>query len=330
MNFKTVITLFSLILMAQPITAFASNDLNDSIKINTVKEDVYDNKNYNAESYFEFIVPELPEAITAEAEITAMSQEEIDKKVNSFTKEFNNKLDKDIRDKGEKDLNTYRIDNNSAQGIAANDDHDKYYNELRKGNFIEGILDIEEGLSNSQIAKIGVTHANTARSAALKRYPNNLMLADGFRHFTWNYLAARDVGAVATRTATINHEWGILLLTPATNYYSERYNYYKGKNNNAPGNAALIDTTAYLPELKQNLVLLSKNDYSFFKGYFKKSNIMDLHNNCYGRSYAASNKPDGFDKVYSMAREKQQIILSEASVTDHNYQYVWKNNWYTY
>jgi len=327
---KLKLTLSILSIFAACTTFHAAAADNDVLESRSVTVDTYNTEDYDIDSYYEFINPDIQMTLTSKEEVPAMSESEIEQKITTIKEDFNRSLTEQIKTSAENNLNNYLQADNNQKSITAADDRDKYYNELRKGNFIESILDIDEEMTDSQIYKVGVKHANTARSAALKRYPNDIMLADGFRHFTWNYLAARDVGAKATRTATINHEWGILLITPSTKYFQERYEYYKSKNHKSPGNAALIDTTAYLPTLKRNVVLLSENNYSFFKGFFKKSNIMDLHNNCYGRAYASSNKADGFDKVYSIARNKKQIILSEASVTDGNYQYVWKNKWYTY
>ncbi|MEX1030030.1 MAG: hypothetical protein WDZ91_08305 [Paenibacillaceae bacterium] len=41
------------------------------------------------------------------------------------------------------------------------DDYGEFLNELGQGNFIEGILDLDEGLSTLEIFAVGVTHANT-------------------------------------------------------------------------------------------------------------------------------------------------------------------------
>ncbi|SEM24756.1 hypothetical protein SAMN04488688_110158 [Paenibacillus sp. cl141a] len=222
-------------------------------------------------------------------------------------------------------MNIYNKDIN----ILVND-YDQYYNELRKGNYIEGVLDRDEGLSATDIAKIGLTHANKARDEALKKYPNSsdVMLRDAYRHFTWNYLSTKDVGAIKTRTATINHEWGLVLLNPVINYYNNRYNYYVGNGSGAAGYDAFIDTTLYIPNLKFQLILVCQANIDTFKGFFDNANIMDLHNNVYGRAYAASH-PSGYDSAFTSAKNAGDLILSESSVTNWNYTYVWQNNWWT-
>ncbi|RXZ80524.1 hypothetical protein EBB07_18415 [Paenibacillaceae bacterium] len=139
---------------------------------------------------------------------------------------------------------------------------------------------------------IGVTHANAARNAALAKYPNDAMMRDAYRHFTWNYLSTKDVGALKTRTATINHEWGITILSPITNYFNNRYSYYVGQNSSAPGYNAFIDTTVYIPSFKLQMILLCKGNINTFRAFFDDANIMDFHNNVYGRAYAASH-PSG-------------------------------------
>lgn len=67
--------------------------------------------------------------------------------------------------------------------------YDQNKAKLRAANFMEGVLDLDEGLTSTEIYKIGVTYANQARDAALKEFPSNVMLQDAFRHFSWNYIS---------------------------------------------------------------------------------------------------------------------------------------------
>lgn len=218
---------------------------------------------------------------------------------------------------------------NSSHAIILND-YDEYLNELRKGNFIEGILDVDEGLSALEIFAVGVTHANEARDAALDKYPNDVMLRDAYRHFAWNYLSTQDIGQYKTRTATINHEWGIILLDPITNYYTNQYNYYVANNDPDAASKAFADAVLYIPILKYQLVILCQNSFSFFSSLFDESNIMDLHNNCYGRAYAVTHPDEGYDTSFQLAVQNDELILDENDVGNSEYQFVWQNEWYTY
>ena len=55
---------------------------------------------------------------------------------------------------------------------------------------------------------------------------------------------AKNISTQIARTAGNNHEWGIALLTPMTNYYTDQYNDYvnSGYNDNNAASNALADT----------------------------------------------------------------------------------------
>lgn len=204
---------------------------------------------------------------------------------------------------------------------------------LRGGNFIETILNYDEGLSNTDVTRI-VNHSVTAKSLASKAYPNNAMKQDALRHFAWNFLAARNsnVGAYKTRTATINHEWGLIVLNPALKEYDSRYTTYRksGYSEDNASTKALSDTVMFMPNFKKQVITACKSSYPFFKGIFTVGNIMDLHNNCYGRAYASSDSGLTAELAFNKADRNNQLILSESSVTDSSYYNVWASQWYTY
>ncbi|HHW36670.1 MAG TPA: hypothetical protein GXX18_05420 [Bacillales bacterium] len=58
------------------------------------------------------------------------------------------------------------------------------------------------------------------------------------------------------------------------------------------------------------------------------SHIMDLTNNCVGRAYPS--KSSNYRRAFYTAKNNDELILSESSVTNWDYKYVWKNEWYTY
>jgi len=278
-------------------------------------------------------------------EETTITQQDIDNIIKSIKDDFNKsklpKIDQaQVQQNTEKALRlldklngTKPKNNKDDQPItAAATYYDQNKVKLRAGNFIEGVLDLDEGLTSTEIYKIGVTYANQARDAALKEFPNNTMLQDAFRHFSWNYISTGGVGALKTRTATINHEWGMLILDPVTNYYTDKYNTYRsqGYSDYAAANKAFSDAVTYIPYLKYQLVEICKSSYSFFKSFFMISNIMDLHNNCYGRAYYSKMPSAGYKTAFYTAKNKGELILSESSVGDYQYKYVWQSNWYTY
>lgn len=193
-------------------------------------------------------------------------------------------------------------------------------------------MDIDEGMTETEIFKVGFTHANAARDAALVEYPNDVMLSDAFRHFSWNHMSTSDltVGKLKTRTATINHEWGLLLLNPILNYYDDQYNYYVSINDPDAANKAFADSTLYIPNLKHDLVIISESSFSFFKGYFSVSNIMDLHNNVYGRAYPEKEPLLDYRDAFYMAKNNNELILDEVDVNDDHFYAVWVSEWYTY
>lgn len=220
----------------------------------------------------------------------------------------------------------------STTSIFATSTYDENKAKLRQGNYIETILDLDEGITTTQLTTVAVLHANTAKSAAASTYPNDSSKEDAFRHYAWNFISTKDttIGKIKTRTITINHEWGLVLLTPVLNYYDSQYKKYitEGYSANTASNKAFADATLWIPDLKYQLVLLCQNSLSTFKGLFTVGNIMDLYNNCYGRSGPESHP----NKTYSQAffLDYSSLILSESSVTNYYYNYVWQNEWYTY
>lgn len=233
------------------------------------------------------------------------------------------------------DLNSTSL--SSDQSIALNSVATASYDQnkalLRGGNFIETILNYDEGLSNTDITRIA-NHSSTAKSLAAKAYPNDVMKQDALRHFSWNFLSAKNtyVGALKTRTATINHEWGLIILNPALREYDSKYTSYRklGYSESNAASKALADTIMFIPSFKKQVVTVSKSSYSFFKGIFTVGNIMDLHNNCYGRAYASSDPGLTAEQAFNKANRSNKLILSEASVTGSHYYGVWASGWYTY
>jgi len=216
------------------------------------------------------------------------------------------------------------MESNDASVQSAFDDN---WWKLRSGNLIESVLDADEGMDTSEILDL-FDAADTARDAAEDKYPNDEMLEDAYRHFAWNHIASRDIGTSATETGTTNHEWGLLLLDPISNYYRNQYNDYIIDNYTEEEAAEMAygDAINEISPMKADLVAIFRSSYSVFKGYLEVGNIMDLNNNYYGRYYSSTYS--SYDTAFTVAKNANYLILSESSVTDTHYRKVWNNRWY--
>jgi hypothetical protein len=257
---------------------------------------------------------------------------EISKEIEKLAKE-----DKSRRNKMTTKEALEFVDELEKMGILENEDksrYDKKYDEdkkkLRTGNLIESTLDAEEGMSLYEMSKLAVIHAKKAKKEAKEEYPNNYMLEDAFRHFAWNNLSAKDIGVVKTRTGTINHEWGMLMINPMISHFDDKYEEYSSQGLSNAADKALADTINYIPTYKYYAIKVCKKSYGYFKSEFDDSNIMDLHNNCFGRAYSQNYSNLSYREAFRKAKSKNELILDEDDVTNGNYDYVWQSEWYTY
>lgn len=202
-------------------------------------------------------------------------------------------------------------------------DYDKNKAKLRGGNMIELTLDTNEGLSARDMKAI-YSASNEARSLAKEKFSRNVGWEDAYRHFSWNHIAAKEIGIADTRIATNNHEWGLLLLDPVLNYYEKRYKRYKNKGDSDAAGKALGDTVYEIPYLKKNLIKVFDKDFDIFRKMVDDATIMDWNNNDYGRAYAAKYP----DLETAFKKAKNYLITDENSVSKSQYKKVWKNNWY--
>ncbi|WP_405081749.1 hypothetical protein ACI48J_03750 [Paenibacillus chitinolyticus] len=275
----------------------------------------------------------------------AMTKEEVDqilkslneKTKNSLSKSLANNKDESVEEKSKKGkefIERYnKIYNSKDRGITIQGTHDDNTAKLRQGNFIETILDLNEGMNDLQISEV-VLNGNIAKSAAKQQYPNDSQLEDAFRHYSWNFISTKDsiVGKIKTRTATINHEWGLRLVNPALSVFNEGYEKYvkQGKPSDTASNAAMNDVIQWAPGFKENCITAAKSSYSFFKGFFSVANIMDLSNNVWGRSGPTDYPGASYTSAFLQDKGKNNLILNEAYVGDYQYNMVWQNQWYTY
>lgn len=198
---------------------------------------------------------------------------------------------------------------------------------LRSANFIEGILDKNEGLTLSEISTVynlGVTATQTASN----KYPNDSQIRDAYRHFIWNFNAANSLTQSKAQIATNNHEWGLILINPAIEHYSNRYLFYlnSGLNSLGAANAAMADTTNYLPALKSQKMAICDQSVSKLKTVATKGNIMDWNNNYWGRNFYKTYS--SADNAFNAAKTANKLILDELKVSDTNYNTVWTNKYY--
>lgn len=270
----------------------------------------------------------------------AASTEEIQNIINKLQKDFTQtKLTNDKRQKvheriqiANKVLQNRQIINGTDFYIQGEYDANKA--KLRQANYIETILDLDEGLTENQIYRVGFTHANFARDKALEEFPSSsdIWVRDAFRHYSWNFVSTSDssVGKNKTRIATVNHEWGILLLDGIVNYYDSQYSNYinNGSSEYDAANGAFIDATLWITEFKYQMTLICKANYSVFKGFFSKGNIMDLINNVWGRSGPERNPGKTYKESFYI--DQNNLVQNEDWVGDYQYNQVWQNEWYTY
>ena len=203
---------------------------------------------------------------------------------------------------------------------------------------LEAALDKHDGMSVSEIFKVGVTHANNARDTAVESYTNLgstvEMKRDAFRHSYWNFLSIQDVGENATRIATINHEWVARILPDVQAYEEERYKYYS--NMFAPGEGdafsmAVSDAYAYAITYRDELIKNCKESYAAFNVvFFNNAYIMDFWNNRVGRYYGKNNPDQSWLDLFPTVWNANKLIKHEGDdqVTTNRRISVHRSNWW--
>lgn len=294
----------------------------------------------NIEDYFEFLKPSDDYKLYRKDEITLDEAiKDYENSIKEFDTEVLEKLSADqVNEKVDKVLDAEikfmdNLDSFESKNITIQSDYDENKWKLRQGNLIELTLNIDEGLSNSEIARI-LSHASTAKKISANEYPSNADLQDALRHFSWNFLGVNDsrLGTYKTRTATINHEWGRMLIDVVVKKYDEKYNEYRraGQSERSAASNALADAIIFIPYIKYNTVRVCQSSYDFFRGIFSDDDIMDLHNNCYGRAYASNYPSYTALSAFNLSRQRGELILSSRNVTSNQARNVWASEWYTY
>lgn len=203
---------------------------------------------------------------------------------------------------------------NSITDRASSSQYDENKAKLRAANYIETVLDLDEGLSDTTIAKV-LAYAKKAKSVSSSKYPDDEGLQDAYRHFSWNHMMTDKLSKTKARTAGNNHEWGLVMLTPMTNYYDSMYDDYidEGYSKSTAANKALASTIIYIPEFKSYMVAICEKSYKSFKSFFSDAYIMDFHNNCWGRAYADT-YTYSYSKAFDKALKNEEIIKKAKSV----------------
>ena len=193
---------------------------------------------------------------------------------------------------------------------------------------LETSLCQHDGLSLVEIGKIGGVHANAARDEAVQLYTdlgqNIEMKRDAFRHMTWNFRSAKDVGAAKTKIAVVNHEWARLILDSVNQYMSDRYDYYFNlyywqivlgfMSVDSIYYQALTEGYAYAVTYRDALASSCRSSLAFFNATFSLPEyIMDFWNNRVGRQYASSNPNNTTDSVFTIAWNAGQLIKHEGN-----------------
>lgn len=181
------------------------------------------------------------------------------------------------------------------------------------------------------------TRITTVYADALTAY-NEADGNDSFRHFTWNFRSAKNIGAYNASLFTTNYEWANILLNTYNSYISERYDHYYNTNywaivqgtisTDTLYNMAIADADDYIVALRDSMTTTFESRKADFDGNFDNSNIMDLWNNYYGRSYATSYANLSPADAYSRALSNGVIIQSHTSVTSNQRSTVYTNDWW--
>lgn len=210
-------------------------------------------------------------------------------------------------------ISTYSYDEGAAQ--------------LRAGNLIELTLDINEGVSSSK-ALAAIRLASDAKSEASSKFPNT---EDAARHFIWNYKMANKYDATTARTVGVNHEWGLVMITPMLNHYKKEYNNFidSGCSGDEASQRALANTVLYIPDFKYLSVTVMKKNYNYFNSMFSNDCIMDFWNNCYGRAYVQKGYSSGIT-AFAAAKNAGELILYSSNVSNDNRWSVWDWDWYSF
>lgn len=160
---------------------------------------------------------------------------------------------------------------------------------------------------------------------------------DSARHFLWNFRSVKNVLATVeeTRIFTINHEWANILKEDYESHLNKRKELYLAWGYDEETSESLADADAddYVLALKQQKEALCRENYSYFSTTFNPDNIMDLHNNIQGRSYADNYFwwGDSTKKTaYSNALNNGDICIDKIYVTEtiRSNIYYNLNNWY--
>lgn len=151
------------------------------------------------------------------------------------------------------------------------------------------VLAKADGVSTAKITSMDKASAE-ALLAANTKYPNDEITKDTYRHFYWNFMGAKKVGAENCRLFTTNYEWASIYLEETQNFFVERFNYWAkevGGDNSEITALAQAEADVYMKNLRDATVK-KITTYSKYTTTFSAATMQDFFNNYQGQGASAS------------------------------------------
>lgn len=259
---------------------------------------------------------------------------DIDEIIAGFAEEFNANEDNfsaESASKAQSIINRINTISSQNQRNAVASSYDTNKAKLREGNFIELVLDLEEGISDSRAAAC-VALGESAKLIANANYSSENYW-DPAQHFIWAFMMTDTYSKATARTIGNNHEWGITMIPYMEDYFDDQYNSYisSGYSSSNASSQALADTITYMPGFKYDVVSICQASETFFEDFWTTDCIMDFWNNCYGRAYPAKGYTYGIDAFRASLSAGELIIGPSAThVTSTHVQDIRDWDWYSY
>lgn len=190
---------------------------------------------------------------------------------------------------------------------------------FRKDNVIEYFLNREDGISHFEMVKCVYTAYVTTIEAANK-YPDNPMLEDAYKHYTWNYESTRLIGAEKTKLITDNHEIALSIRGRVDETFDSFLNEFEKEGGFLKLVAmpkAMIATINILPSIRSGVVADSRNaDPSSVRDYYSSATIMDFYNNEVGRGDSLAYPDVSRSDAFKMRSSSNTIVLTYENLND--------------
>jgi len=187
-------------------------------------------------------------------------------------------------------------------------------------------------LDLSSVVNSVLLYKSQAESEAGRLYAGNENMINAYKHFTWNWLMTKYMSKTKARIVGNNHEWGLVMIPDVLAFYDTRYNYHRARGNSIAQAAsfAFVEATSYIPVLKSNLVASMWHNFNTFKKYFTPDCMVDLWNNCYGRSYVASHPSASFNSAFNISKNNVELCLAPNQMTTTRQRNIYDWDWWSY